>query len=334
MRAILLTQSIDPNTERKKTTVHHELEDVFVSQQEGDVVIKVAYSSINYKDALAITGKAPVVRIWPMVAGIDGVGNVIESQSDQFKIGDQVLLNGFGCGETYWGCYSEKAKLKSEWLILLPKKLTHWEAMAFGTAGYTAALCVLRLVKEGLRADKDHILVTGATGGVGIIALLLLKKLGFKVTAMTSKNNAHELLTELGADEIISSESYQEVGKAIQKPIWNGAIDVVGSTVLANICAQMHYNGVVTCCGLAKAMDFPSSVAPFILRNVTLAGIDSVMRSTEERQIAWQFIADNLDEQMKLQLMKIVTTIELDEVPAYAEKLISGQMIGRAVVKI
>lgn len=334
MRAILLTQAIDPTTEKKKTQVHHEVDDALLSEQEGDVVIKVEYSSINYKDALAITGKGPVVRLWPMVAGIDGVGTIIESQAEQFKIGDQVLLNGFGCGETHWGCYTEKSRLKSEWLIPLPQKITPWQAMAFGTAGYTAALCVLRLVKEGLCAEKDHILVTGATGGVGLIALLLLKKLGFKVSAMTSKSSTHDLLKELGADEIVSSEAYQELGKPLQKTLWNGAVDVVGSTVLANVCAQMHYHGVVACCGLAKAMDFPSTVAPFILRNVTLAGIDSVMRSLDDRKTAWQFIAECLDDKMAAQLEKVITTVELNQVPEQVEKLISGQMIGRTVVKI
>lgn len=334
MRAILLTQSIDPITEKKKTDIHYQVDEALLFKQEGDILIEVAYSSLNYKDALAISGKSPVVRLWPMVAGIDGVGTVIDSQSNQFKKGDQVLLNGFGCGETHWGCYSEKAKLKSEWLIALPPKLTPWQAMAFGTAGYTAALCVLRLLKEGLCADKDSILVTGATGGVGLIALLLLKKLGFKVTAMTSKLSAHSLLKELGADEVISSESYQEAGKPLQKPLWNGAIDVVGSTVLANICAQMHYNGVVACCGLAKGMDLSTTVAPFILRNVMLAGIDSVMRSRSDRIEAWDFIADHFDEKMALQFEKIITTIDLENVSEQAFNLLSRQFLGRSVVCI
>lgn len=336
MKALLLTQRVDSNTQKPKTELVYQVSDDAINQQIGDVLIQVDYSSMNYKDALALTNAAPVVRSFPMVLGIDGVGTVLESASDRFQIGDRVLLNGFGCGETHWGCFAEKARLKSDWLIKVPESLTNWQTMAIGTAGYTAALCVLRLLQEGLKPADHSVLVNGTSGGVGLFALLFLKKLGFQVTAMTSKSHFTETLMQLGADQVINSAEYQTLGKPLQKPVWHGAIDVVGSSVLANICAQMHYDGVVACCGLAKGMDFPATVAPFILRNVTLAGIDSVMTSLEKREQTWQWIAELVDDTLiaQLQQFNLIQTIDLKDCLAYAQHQLKGEIIGRAVVQI
>ena len=250
---------------------------------EGDVTIKVSHSTLNYKDALAITGKGPVVRNFPMIPGIDLVGTVEETSSDKFKVGDSVLLNGYGVGETHCGGLAEKARLKSEWLIPLPNAFTPRQAMSIGTAGYTAMLCVIALEKHGITPDKGEVLVTGANGGVGSFAIAILAKLGYHVVASTGRMDQAEYLIKLGAKEVIDRATLSEAGRPLAKERWAAAIDSTGSHTLANICASLKYGGLVAACGLAQGMDFPSTVMPFILRGMTLAGIDSVMRPIEDR---------------------------------------------------
>ena len=300
-------------------------------QQQGDTLIQIQYSSINYKDALALTNKSPIVRQWPMVPGIDGVGTVIECQNDRYQAGDLVILNGWGCGETHWGCYAQYAYLKSDWLIPLPKNLTPYQSMIIGTAGYTAALCVKRIVDFGVKPEEGKVLVTGATGGVGSLAIGLLSKLGYQVTASTGKVTDEDYLHKLGAIEIINSQSLKEPNRPLQKELWSAAIDVVGSYTLANICAKTRYGGIVACCGLAQGMDLPATVAPFILRGVTLSGVDSVMASYDNRVAAWQLIAENMDEQLYTHIAK---TITLDQCSEIANKMIAGEIKGRIVVDV
>ena len=278
---------------------------------EGDVTVKVTYSTLNYKDALAITGKGPVVKQFPMIPGIDLVGEVEHSDTDRFRVGDKVLLNGFGVGEAHCGGLAQKARLKSEWLIPLPKAFAPEQAMAIGTAGYTAMLCVMALEKNGVTPDKGEILVTGANGGVGSFSVAILSKLGYKVVASTGRPDQGEYLRKLGASEIIDRSTLSEPGRPLVKERWAGAIDSAGSHTLANICASLKYGGTVAACGLAQGMDFPSTVMPFILRGVTLAGIDSVMRPLEDRLAAWQRLAEVLDINL---LNDIATTINLNEV--------------------
>jgi len=298
---------------------------------EGDVTINVSHSTLNYKDALAITGKGPVVRKFPMVPGIDLVGTVEQSESDKFNVGDQVLLNGFGVGETHCGGLAQKARLKSEWLIPLPKAFSPRQAMAIGTAGYTAMLCVIALEKNGITPDKGEILVTGANGGVGSFSIAILAKLGYKVVASTGRVDQAEYLEKLGASEVIDRKVLSEPGRPLAKERWAGAIDSAGSHTLANVCASIQYGGAVAACGLAQGMDLPASVAPFILRGVTLAGIDSVMRPIEDRIEAWQRLADILDPEV---FEDISTDISLSEVVAAAEELMEGKIRGRVVVDI
>jgi len=298
---------------------------------EGDVTVKVSHSTLNYKDALAITGKGPVVRKFPMVPGIDLVGTVEQSESDKFNVGDQVLLNGFGVGEAHCGGLAQKARLKSEWLIPLPKGFSPRQAMAIGTAGYTAMLCVIALEKNGITPDKGDILVTGANGGVGSFSIAILAKLGYKVVASTGRVDQAEYLEKLGACEIIDRKALSEPGRPLAKERWAGAIDSAGSHTLANVCASIQYGGAVAACGLAQGMDLPASVAPFILRGVTLAGIDSVMRPIEDRIEAWQRLADILDPEV---FEDISTDISLSEVVAAAEELMEGKIRGRVVVDI
>ena len=300
-------------------------------QQQGDTLVQIHYSSINYKDALALTNKSPIVRQWPMVPGIDGVGTVIESHSGRYQAGDLVILNGWGCGETHWGCLAQYAYLKSDWLIPLPNNLTTYQSMAMGTAGYTAALCVKRIIDFGIKPQDGKILVTGASGGVGSVAIALLSKLGFNVTASTGKTSDKKYLSKLGAVDIIDSQSLKTPNKPLQKELWSAAIDVVGSNTLANICAQTQYGGIVACCGLAQGMDLPATVAPFILRGVTLSGVDSVMASYDKRVAAWQLIAENMDEQLYTHIAK---TITLDQCSEIANKMIAGEIKGRFVVDV
>jgi acrylyl-CoA reductase (NADPH) len=298
---------------------------------EGDVTINVSHSTINYKDALAITGAGPVVRKFPMVPGVDLVGTVEHSESDKFNVGDQVLLNGFGVGEGHCGGLAEKARLKSEWLIPLPKAFSPQQAMAIGTAGYTAMLCVIALEKNGVTPDKGEILVTGANGGVGSFSIALLAKLGYNVVASTGRVDQAEYLTKLGATSIIDRNTLSEPGRPLAKERWAGVIDSVGSHTLVNACASTKYGGVVAACGLAQGMDFPATVAPFILRGITLAGIDSVMRPIEDRLEAWQRLGEVLDPTV---FDDISTVIGLNEVVSTAEALMAGTVRGRVVVKV
>jgi acrylyl-CoA reductase (NADPH) len=298
---------------------------------EGDVTVNVSHSTINYKDALAITGKGPVVRKFPMIPGVDLVGTVEQSESDKFNVGDKVLLNGFGVGEAHCGGLAQKARLKSEWLIPLPKALSPRQAMAIGTAGYTAMLCVIALEKNGVRPDKGEILVTGANGGVGSFSIAILAKLGYNVVASTGRVDQAEYLTKLGASGVIDRNTLSESGRPLAKERWAGVIDSVGSHTLANACASSKYGGVVAACGLAQGMDFPATVAPFILRGVTLVGIDSVMRPIEDRVEAWQRLSEILDPAV---YEDISTDIGLNDVISTAEALMAGTVRGRVVVDI
>ncbi|WP_236206744.1 acrylyl-CoA reductase (NADPH) [Pseudomonas tohonis] len=297
----------------------------------GEVTVKVDYSTLNYKDGLAITGKGPVVRSFPMVAGIDLAGTVEASDSPAFKVGDKVLLNGWGVGETHWGGLAQKARLKADWLIPLPAGFTPRQAMAIGTAGYTAMLSVLALERNGVTPDKGQVLVTGANGGVGSFAIALLARLGYQVAASTGRPQEADYLKRLGAREIIDRASLAEPGRPLGKERWAGAIDSVGSHTLANVCAGIRYGGAVAACGLAQGMDFPASVAPFILRGVTLAGIDSVMRPRADRIEAWDRLARDLDLAL---LDEITREIGLGEALLTASELLDGQVRGRVVVDV
>ncbi|WP_236232484.1 acrylyl-CoA reductase (NADPH) [Pseudomonas tohonis] len=297
----------------------------------GEVTVKVDYSTLNYKDGLAITGKGPVVRSFPMVAGIDLAGTVEASDSPSFKVGDKVLLNGWGVGETHWGGLAQKARLKADWLIPLPAGFTPRQAMAIGTAGYTAMLSVLALERNGVTPDKGQVLVTGANGGVGSFAIALLARLGYQVAASTGRPQEADYLKRLGASEIIDRASLAEPGRPLGKERWAGAIDSVGSHTLANVCAGIRYGGAVAACGLAQGMDFPASVAPFILRGVTLAGIDSVMRPRADRIEAWDRLARDLDLAL---LDEITREIGLEEALQVARELLDGQVRGRVVVDV
>ena len=298
---------------------------------EGDVTLKVDYSTVNYKDGLAITGKAPVVRKFPMVPGIDGAGTVTASSHAQFKAGDHVILNGWGVGESHWGCLAQEARLKGDWLITRPAQFTARQAMAIGTAGYTAMLCVLALEQHGVKPGDGEVLVTGAAGGVGSVAIALLAKLGYRVVASTGRQNEAEYLKSLGAAEIIDRATLAAPGKPLAKERWAGAVDTVGSHTLANICASVRYRGAVAACGLAGGMDFPSSVAPFILRGVTLAGIDSVMAPRALRIEAWNRLARDLD---PARLDAITREIALAEAIPAAAEILAGKIRGRLVVNV
>ncbi|WP_268796479.1 acrylyl-CoA reductase (NADPH) [Pseudomonas huanghezhanensis] len=296
---------------------------------DGDVTLDVAYSTLNYKDALAITGKGPVVRTFPMVPGVDLAGTVSTSSHPDFKPGDAVLLNGWGVGEGHWGGLAQKARLQGKWLIPLPTAFSASEAMAIGTAGYTAMLAVMALEKNGLTPDKGEVLVTGANGGVGSFAIALLAGLGYRVVASTGRMAESEYLKQLGAAEIIDRATLSEPGRPLGKERWAAAIDSVGSHTLANVCATTRYRGTVAACGLAQGMEFPGSVAPFILRGVTLAGIDSVMRPYQDRVDAWARLAVDLD---KTLLPLISHEIGLNEAVEVAHQLLQGSVRGRVVV--
>ena len=296
---------------------------------EGDVTVRVAYSTLNYKDALAITGKGPIVRTFPMVPGVDLAGTVEQSSNPDFKPGDQVLLNGWGVGEAHWGGLAQLARLQGKWLIPLPAAFTAAQAMAIGTAGYTAMLAVMALERNGVTPDKGEILVTGANGGVGSFSIALLAKLGYTVVASTGRLEESDYLKQLGAAEVIDRAMLSQPGRPLARERWAGAIDSVGSHTLANICASMRYWGTVAACGLAQGMEFPASVAPFILRGVTLAGIDSVMRPRQDRIDAWARLATDLD---PARLALITHEIGLGEVIETAHRLMDGQVRGRVVV--
>jgi acrylyl-CoA reductase (NADPH) len=298
---------------------------------EGDVTVRVEWSTLNYKDGLAVTGKAPVVRRFPMIAGIDFAGTVEQSSHPAWKAGDKVICNGWGMGETHLGAYAEKARVKGDWLVRLPEGMSTRDAMAIGTAGYTAMLSVLALEKHGLAPKDGPIVVTGAAGGVGSVATAVLSKLGYHVIASTGRVSESEYLKDLGAAEVIDRSELSGPAKPLAKERWAGGIDSVGSTTLANLLSMTKYGGAIAACGLAAGMDLPSSVAPFILRGVSLLGIDSVMCPIALRKAAWGRLASGLDQS---KLAEITHEIGLGEVIAAGAKILAGQVRGRIVVKI
>ena len=298
---------------------------------DGDVTVRVEYSCVNYKDGLAITGKSPVVRRFPMIAGIDFAGTVEASSHPAWKPRDKVILNGWGCGETHLGAYAEKARVKGNWLVRLPPSMSAREAMAIGTAGYTAMLAVMALEGHGLTPERGPIAVTGAAGGVGSVAIAILAKRGFSVSAVTGRPQEADYLKGLGAAEIVERKDLAGPPKALAKERWAGAVDAVGSTTLANLLSMTRYGGAVAACGLAGGMDLPASVAPFILRGVCLYGIDSVMCPIDRRREAWKRLETELDRQ---KLAAMIHEIGLSGVPEAAAAILAGKIRGRIVVKI
>ncbi len=298
---------------------------------EGDVTIDVEYSTLNYKDGLAITGSSPVVRSFPMVPGIDLAGTITATSHPDWAVGDKVVLNGFGVGEGHWGGLAQKARLNGDWLVALPSEFTAKQAMAIGTAGYTAALCVDALVNYGITPEQGEVLVTGASGGVGSFAVTLLKKAGFTVAASTGKASEADYLKGLGADTIIDRAELSEKGRPLQKERWAGVVDSVGSFTLANACAQTKYRGAVAACGLAQGPDFNTTVMPFILRGVALLGVDSVMAPRGPRMAAWKRLAENID---AAALDLIAQEISLAEAVDAAKGLLEGKVRGRIVVDV
>lgn len=298
---------------------------------EGEVTVAVEYSTLNYKDGLAITGSSPVVRSFPMTPGIDFAGTVEESSSPDFKVGDKVLLNGWGVGEAHPGGLAQRARVKADWLIPLPEAFSAQQAMGLGTAGYTAMLCVQALEQQGVTPDMGDIIVTGAAGGVGSVAIYLLSQRGYRVVASTGRPEDAEYLKDLGAAEIIDRNELSEKGRPLGKERWAGAVDAVGSHTLANICASTKYGGVVTACGLAQGMDFPATVAPFILRGVSLIGIDSVQCPRDRRQAAWDALAKEWDVK---KLDSVTTVIGLGDAIEQAQRLLGGKVRGRIVVDV
>ena len=298
---------------------------------EGDVTVRVEWSTLNYKDGLAVTGKAPVVRRFPMIAGIDFSGTVEQSSHPRWKAGDRVICNGWGLGETHLGAYAEKARVKGDWLVRLPDGISAREAMAIGTAGYTAMLAVMALEQHGLKPSHGPIVVTGAAGGVGSVAIAILSKLGYAVIASTGRVSETDYLKGLGATEVIDRNELSAPAKPLAKERWAGGIDSVGSTTLANVLSMTKYRGAVAACGLAAGMDLPTSVAPFILRGVSLLGIDSVMCPLELRELAWKRLASDLESK---KLSEITHEIGLSDVIGEGARILAGQVRGRIVVKI
>jgi acrylyl-CoA reductase (NADPH) len=324
--AILLNKKEDGATDARVTQL-----DEAQLPADGDVTVSIEYSTINYKDGLAITGKSPVVRKWPMVPGIDGAGQVIASSHPDWKAGDAFILNGWGVGESHMGCLAQRAKLKGDWLIPRPQQISARDAMAIGTAGYTAMLSAMALEEQGVTKDSGEILITGASGGVGSIAIAILSGWGYRVVASTGKPAEADYLKSLGAAEIIDRAELSAPGKPLQKERWAGVIDSVGSHTLANALAQTRYGGTVTACGLAQGMDLPGSVAPFILRGVRLIGVDSVMAPKEKRLAAWKKLAQDLDAG---KLARITQEINLAEVINKAPVIVAGKVRGRLVVNV
>lgn len=309
-----------------------ELSDVDeVQLPEGDVTVSVDYSTMNYKDSLAITGASPVVRKFPMVPGIDLAGVVEESENPAFKPGDKVLLNGWGVGENHWGGLAEKARLKGDWLIPLPEGFSATQAMGIGTAGYTAMLCVMALQNNGVTPDQGEIIVSGAGGGVGSVAIAILAKLGYTVVASTGRPSESDYLKDLGASEVVDRTELSEKGRPLGKERWAGGVDAVGSHTLANICATTKYGGTVAACGLAQGFDLPATVMPFILRGVTLVGVDSVYRPKADRIAAWERLATDLDLK-KIETM--VTEISLSDAIQIATDQLQGKVRGRVIVNV
>jgi acrylyl-CoA reductase (NADPH) len=297
----------------------------------ADVLVRPEYSTINFKDALALTNRSPVVRSWPMVPGIDGAGEVLESAHPGWQPGERFVLNGWGVGESHWGCLAERARLKGDWLIRLPAAFTPRQAMAIGTAGYTAMLCVLALERHGVAPGDGEVLVTGATGGVGSVAIALLARLGHRVVAASGKPHEADYLRRLGAASVIDRAEFSAAGKPLQKERWVAAIDALGSTALVNVLAQVRYGGVVAACGLAQGLDLPGSVAPFILRGVTLVGVDSVMCPRARREQAWTRLARDLDPAL---LEAMTSEVTLDGALDAAQRLMAGTVRGRTVVRL
>ncbi|MFN7643448.1 MAG: MDR family oxidoreductase [Burkholderiales bacterium] len=327
-RAILLEKTADAFSASLR-----DLSDDDLAQHagDGDVLVDVAHSTINYKDGLAIANRSPVVRKWPMVPGIDGAGTVVSSTHPSFAAGERVVLNGWGVGETHWGCLAGRARLKGDWLVPLPATLSTHQAMAIGTAGYTAMLCVMALEAQGVVPGDGEVLVTGAAGGVGSVAIALLSGLGHRVIASTGRAAEADYLKGLGAADVIDRAALAAPGKPLQKERWAGVVDAVGSHTLANACAQTRYRGAVAACGLAQGMDFPSSVAPFILRGVRLIGVDSVMCPQAERRTAWTRLARDLD---LAKLDAMTTDIGLADAIAAAPEILAGRVRGRLVVDV
>jgi len=324
MKAILLSREADKFQARVAEVGENDL-------PEGDVTVKVEYSTVNFKDALALTDKSPIVRKWPMVAGIDFAGVVEASAHPSWKPGDRVLLNGWGVGETHWGGLAQKARVKGDWLVRVPEGMTTREAMAIGTAGYTAMLCVMALERLGVTRDRGDVLVTGATGGVGSISVAILAQLGYRVVASTGKLSEKAYLESLGAKEIIDRATLSQPGKPLQKERWAGVVDSVGSHTLVNACAQTMAEGAVAACGLAQGMDFTATVAPFILRGVTLAGVNSVTAPMQRRLEAWRRLATQLD---RGKLGSTISDIGLADALAKAPEVIAGKIRGRLVVDV
>lgn len=300
----------------------------------GDVLVAVDYSSLNYKDGLAITGKGKIVRTWPMVPGIDLAGSVVESESADYRTGDKVVLTGWSVGEKYWGGYSQRQRVQSKWLVPLPDGLNGERAMAIGTAGFTAMLCVMTLEEAGITPDKGTVLVTGAAGGVGSVATAILANLGYKVAAVSGRPEAEDYLRQLGASEFVSREEMNQRPRALEGQRWAGAVDTVGSTLLARVLAEMHYGGCVAACGLAGGADLPTTVMPFILRNVSLRGVDSVMCPVDRRTKAWSRLVRDLPAGAIGEIGEIGQTVSLEELPEAAEKIIAGQVRGRVIVDL
>lgn len=297
----------------------------------GDVTVAVEHSTVNYKDGLAITGRAPIIRHYPLIPGIDFAGTVVESGHRLIKAGDKVILNGWGVGESHHGGYAGLARVKGDWLVAVPDTMTTAETMAIGTAGYTAMLCIIALERQGVRPQDGEILVTGAAGGVGSIAIAILSKLGFKVAASTGRPEEEAFLKSLGASTIIDRNEFSGPAKALGKMRFAGAVDAVGSTTLANVLSQILSEGTVAACGLAQGMDLPASVAPFILRGVKLIGINSVTAAQTRRVEAWSLLAHDLD---LAKLKELTSHATLDDVPALAGEIVAGKIRGRVVIDL
>ena len=322
-KALVLTQGDDKQT----LSSIEQLSDADLP--DGDVLLAVDYSSLNYKDGLAITGKGKIVRQWPLVPGIDLAGTVVESSSADYRPGDKVVLTGWSVGEKYWGGYSQRQRVRSEWLVPLPDGLDSRQAMAIGTAGFTAMLCVMALEEAGVTPDRGTVLVTGASGGVGSVAVAILAKLGYQVAAVSGKAEADAYLKELGAAEILSRDEMGEKPRPLEGQRWAGAVDTVGSTMLARVLAETAYGGCVAACGLAGGFDLPTTVMPFILRNVRLQGVDSVMCPVERRKTAWQRLVSDLPAKAIGEIGQVAT---LEQLPELAERITTGKIRGRVIV--
>jgi acrylyl-CoA reductase (NADPH) len=320
--ALVLEQKSGGNTAEVQQLDYSDLPD-------EDVLVEITYSSLNYKDGLTVTGTLELVKSFPMVPGIDLAGVVKESKSEQFQPGDQVILTGWGVGEQHWGGYSKYARLKPEWLVKMPQGMDAKKAMTIGTAGFTSMLCVMALEEGGITPDKGTILVTGAAGGVGSVAVSILKRLGYKIAAVTGRESTHDYLRGLGVDELLSREDMAQLTNPMEPPRWAGAIDTVGSSMLAQVLAATDYRGVVAACGLAGGLDLPSTVMPFILRNVRLQGIDSVMCPVEVRAQAWNRLVTDLPEST---FDEITNVIGLSEIPQKALDILAGKVRGRTLV--